>query len=156
MLFRSGNQMLAAMALTLGTVILFKMKKEKYVWVTILPTVFLVVTSMIAGWQKIFHTNPKIGFLAQANKFSDAIARGEVLKPAKSLAEMQTIVLSNQINAALCAFFMVVLVVMIFASIGAVRRALASNKPTVNEAPAEYADVVSETVATARVSGESS
>ncbi|KJV39074.1 carbon starvation CstA family protein [Acinetobacter brisouii] len=155
-LFGIGNQMLAAMALTLGTVILFKMKKEKYVWVTILPTVFLVVTSMIAGWQKIFHTNPKIGFLAQANKFSDAIARGEVLKPAKSLAEMQTIVLSNQINAALCAFFMVVLVVMIFASIGAVRRALASNKPTVNEAPAEYADVVSETVATARVSGESS
>ncbi|ENU80174.1 hypothetical protein F975_01929 [Acinetobacter sp. ANC 3789] len=155
-LFGIGNQMLAAMALTLGTVILFKMKKEKYVWVTILPTVFLVVTSMVAGWQKIFHTNPKIGFLAQANKFSDAIARGEVLKPAKSLAEMQTIVLSNQINAALCAFFMIVLVVMIFASIGAVRRALASNKPTVHEAPAEYADVVSETAATARVSGESS
>ncbi|MHA3059647.1 carbon starvation CstA family protein [Acinetobacter sp. ANC 4636] len=155
-LFGIGNQMLAAMALTLGTVILFKMKKEKYVWVTILPTVFLVVTSMVAGWQKIFHTNPKIGFLAQANKFSDAIARGEVLKPAKSLAEMQTIVLSNQINAALCAFFMIVLVVMIFASIGAVRRALASNKPTVHEAPAEYADVVSETAATARVSGEAS
>ncbi|MHA3115239.1 carbon starvation protein A [Acinetobacter sp. ANC 4635] len=155
-LFGIGNQMLAAMALTLGTVILFKMKKEKYVWVTILPTVFLVVTSMVAGWQKIFHTNPKIGFLAQANKFSDAIARGEVLKPAKSLAEMQTIVLSNQINAALCAFFMIVLVVMLFASIGAVRRALASNKPTVHEAPAEYADVVSETAAIARVSGESS
>ncbi|MHA3054857.1 carbon starvation protein A [Acinetobacter sp. ANC 4633] len=152
-LFGIGNQMLAAMALTLGTVILFKMKKEKYVWVTILPTVFLVVTSMIAGWQKIFHTNPKIGFLAQANKFSDAIARGEILKPAKSLAEMQTIVLSNQINAALCAFFMIVLVVMIFASIGVVRRALASNKPTVHEAPAEYADEVP-AAATARASGE--
>jgi carbon starvation protein len=105
---------------------------------------------------KDFPHQSKNRLLAQANKFSDAIARGEVLKPAKSLAEMQTIVLSNQINAALCAFFMVVLVVMIFASIGAVRRALASNKPTVNEAPAEYADVVSETVATARVSGESS
>lgn len=139
-LFGVGNQMLAAMALILGTVILFKMKKEKYVWVTIIPTIFLLVTCMTAGWQKIFHENPKIGFLAQANRFSDAIARGEILKPAKTLAEMQTVVLSNQINAVLCGFFMIVAIVMVIASIGVVRRALASNVPTVNEAPAIYED----------------
>jgi carbon starvation protein len=132
--------MLAAMALILGTVILFKMKKEKYVWVTIIPTVFLIITCMTAGWQKIFHENPKIGFLAQADRFSAAIAKGEILKPAKTFEEMQTIVLSNQINAALCAFFMIVAVVMIFAAIGVIRRALASPVPTVNEAPAVYAD----------------
>ncbi|MDB9682200.1 carbon starvation protein A, partial [Acinetobacter baumannii] len=125
-LFGVGNQMLASMALILGTVILFKMKKEKYVWVTIIPTIFLFITCMTAGWQKIFHENPKIGFLAQAHKFSDAIARGEILKPAKTIAEMQTIVMSNQINAALCGFFMIVSIVMIIASIGIVRRALAS------------------------------
>ncbi|MBP1484697.1 carbon starvation CstA family protein [Acinetobacter nosocomialis] len=139
-LFGVGNQMLASMALILGTVILFKMKKEKYVWVTIIPTIFLFVTCMTAGWQKIFHENPKIGFLAQAHKFSDAIARGEIIKPAKTIAEMQNIVISNQINAALCGFFMIVSIVMIIASIGIVRRALASPKPTVNEAPAVYAD----------------
>ncbi|EMO2545927.1 TPA: carbon starvation protein A [Acinetobacter baumannii] len=139
-LFGVGNQMLASMALILGTVILFKMKKEKYVWVTIIPTIFLFITCMTAGWQKIFHENPKIGFLAQAHKFSDAIARGEILKPAKNIAEMQTIVMSNQINAALCGFFMIVSIVMIIASIGIVRRALASPTPTVNEAPAVYTD----------------
>ncbi|PTV47428.1 carbon starvation protein A [Acinetobacter pittii] len=139
-LFGVGNQMLASMALILGTVILFKMKKEKYVWVTIIPTIFLFITCMTAGWQKIFHENPKIGFLAQANRFSDAIARGEIIKPAKTIAEMQNIVMSNQINAALCGFFMIVSIVMIIASIGIVRRALASPKPTVNEAPAVYAD----------------
>ncbi|WP_326874417.1 carbon starvation CstA family protein [Acinetobacter baumannii] len=139
-LFGVGNQMLASMALILGTVILFKMKKEKYVWVTIIPTIFLFITCMTAGWQKIFHENPKIGFLAQAHKFSDAIARGEILKPAKTIAEMQTIVMSNQINAALCGFFMIVSIVMIIASIGIVRRALASPTPTVNEAPAVYTD----------------
>ena len=139
-LFGIGNQMLAAMALILGTVILFKMKKEKYVWVTIVPTIFLFITCMTAGWQKIFHSNPKIGFLAQADKFSAAIAQGEILKPAKTLEEMQTIVLSNQINAALCAFFMIVAVVMLVAAIGVIRRALASPTPTVNEAPAVYAD----------------
>ncbi|EKP68948.1 carbon starvation protein A [Acinetobacter baumannii] len=139
-LFGVGNQMLASMALILGTVILFKMKKEKYVWVTIIPTIFLFITCMTAGWQKIFHENPKIGFLAQVHKYSDAIARGEILKPAKTIAEMQTIVMSNQINAALCGFFMIVSIVMIIASIGIVRRALASPTPTVNEAPAVYTD----------------
>ena len=141
-LFGVGNQMLAAMALILGTVILFKMKKEKYAWVTIIPTAFLFITCMTAGWQKIFHSNPKIGFLAQANRFSDAIASGEVLKPAKSIAEMQTIVFSNQINAALCGFFMIVAIVMLIAAFFAIRRALASPVPTVNESPAIYADPV--------------
>ncbi|ENW83060.1 hypothetical protein F908_01319 [Acinetobacter sp. NIPH 284] len=151
-LFGIGNQILASMALILGTVILFKMKKEKYVWVTIVPTIFLFITSMTAGWQKIFHENPKIGFLAQANRFSDAIARGDVLAPAKSVAEMQTIVLSNQINAVLCGFFMIVAIVMIIASIGIIRRALQSPVPTVNEAPV----VFTETAMTAEtVKGES-
>ncbi|MCF3128023.1 carbon starvation protein A [Acinetobacter soli] len=145
-LFGVGNQMLAAMALILGTVILFKMKKEKYVWVTIVPTIFLLVTCMTAGWQKIFHENPKIGFLAQANRFSDAIAHGELLKPAKTMAEMQAVVISNQINAVLCGFFMVVAIVMVIASIGVIRRALASKVPTVNEAPAVYEDADVSTV----------
>src|SRR5699024_2237246 len=62
-LFGIGNQMLAAMALTLGTVILFKVKKEKYVWITIFRTMFLFITCMTAGWRKIFHENPKISLL---------------------------------------------------------------------------------------------
>lgn len=138
-LFGIGNQMLASMALMLGTVILFKMKKQRYAWVTIIPTVWLLVTSLTAGWQKIFHNNPKIGFLAQVNKFSSAAAEGTVLAPAKSMADMQTIILSNQINAALCAFFMLVAVVMLFAAIRAVYRALQVNYPTVKEAEAVYA-----------------
>ena len=139
-LFGIGNQILAAMALILGTVILFKMKKQKYVWVTIIPTLFLFVTAMTAGWQKIFHDNPKIGFLAQAERFNNAIAKNEILAPAKTVAEMHTVALSNQINAALCAFFMIVAFVMLFAAIGAVRRALANPEPSVHEAEAIYRD----------------
>ena len=101
---------------------------------------FLVRDLYDCGLAKDFPRKPKIGFLAQAHKFSDAIARGEIIKPAKTIAEMQNIVMSNQINAALCGFFMIVSIVMIIASIGIVRRALASPKPTVNEAPAVYAD----------------
>ena len=141
-LFGIGNQILAAMALMLGTVILFKMKKQKYVWVTIVPTIFLFITAMTAGWQKIFHENPKIGFLAQADRFNTAIANNEILKPAKNIAEMQTVALSNQINAALCAFFMIVAFVMLFAAIKVIRKALANPNPSVNEAEAIYTDEV--------------
>ena len=139
-LFGIGNQILAAMALTLGTAVLFKMKKQKYAWVTVAPTVFLLITCLTAGWQKIFHENPAIGFLAQAQKYSAAIAKGEVLKPAKTLDEMQTIVFSNYVDAVLCGFFMIVLIVMIVGTIRALRKALASDKPTVVEGEAIYED----------------
>ncbi|MCW1876635.1 carbon starvation protein A [Erwinia sp. INIA-01] len=132
-LFGIGNQMLASMALILGTVVLFKMKKQRYAWVTILPTAWLFVTSMTAGWQKIFHEKPSIGFLAQAKKFSAGIDQGVVIAPAKSIADMQTIVMSNQINAALCGFFMLVAVTMLISSFFVIRRALQSSQPTTHE-----------------------
>ncbi|WP_288841390.1 carbon starvation CstA family protein [uncultured Deefgea sp.] len=132
-LFGIGNQMLASMALLLGTVVLFKMKKERYIWVTLLPTTWLFITSMTAGWQKIFHENPKIGFLAQANRFKGAIADGTLLAPAKSIADMERIVFNNQINAGLCAFFMLVAVTMLIATIIHARKAFGHAKPTVNE-----------------------
>jgi len=132
-LFGIGNQMLASMALILGTVVLFKMKKQRYAWVTLLPTAWLLITSMTAGWQKIFHPQPNIGFLAQARKFSAGIENDTIIAPAKTLADMQTIVLSNQINAALCAFFMLVAVTMLIAAFFVIRRALNSDQPTVHE-----------------------
>ncbi|HSD39839.1 MAG TPA: carbon starvation CstA family protein [Rhodocyclaceae bacterium] len=132
-LFGIGNQMLASMALLLGTVVLFKMKKERYAWVTIVPTAWLFITSMTAGWQKIFHDSPAIGFLATANKFKTAIANGTVMAPAKSIEDMGRIVFNNQINAVLCGFFMLVAVVMLISTIINVRKALGQPHPTVKE-----------------------
>lgn len=132
-LFGIGNQMLASMALILGTVVLFKMKKQRYAWVTILPTIWLFITSMTAGWQKIFHEKPSIGFLAQANKFRKGLDNGVIIAPAKTVADMQTIVFSNQINAALCGFFMLVAVTMLIAAFFVIRRALRSDVPTTHE-----------------------
>ena len=88
---------------------------------------------MTAGWQKIFHEKPSIGFLAQANKFRRGLDEGVILAPAKTVADMQTIVFSNQINAALCGFFMLVAVTMLIAAVFVIRRALRSNVPTTHE-----------------------
>ncbi|MFP9228352.1 carbon starvation CstA family protein [Pectobacterium cacticida] len=139
-LFGIGNQMLASMALILGTVVLFKMKKQRYAWVTILPTIWLFITSMTAGWQKIFHDNPSIGFLAQAKRFAAGIEQNTLIAPAKSIKDMETIVFSNQINAALCGFFMLVAVTMLISAFFVIRRALSSKVPTAKESPIIWRD----------------
>jgi carbon starvation protein len=104
--------MLAAIALTLCTVVLFKMKRQQYAWVTILPTAWLLVCTLTAGLQKLFHPAPAIGFLAHARRFGAALAAGQVVAPAKSLAEMQRIVVNDYVDAALCAAFVAVVAAM--------------------------------------------
>ena len=123
-LFGISNQMLAGIALILCTVILFKMKRERYAWVTILPTLWLLVCTLTAGFQKVFSDNPKIGFLAHARKFEDALAAGQVLAPAKSLAEMQRVINNDYVDATLAGLFVAVVVAMAIYGVIALVRAL--------------------------------
>jgi len=132
-LFGISNQMLAAIALILSTVLLFKMKRDRYAWVTMVPTAWLLICTLTAGWQKLFDANPKIGFLAHANVFSEALARGEILAPAKTAAEMQRIILNDRIDAGLCVLFIVVVLSILAYGIGAIRKAKASPTPTAQE-----------------------
>ncbi len=138
-LFGIANQMLAAIALILATCVLFKMKRAKYAWVTILPTIWLLLCTLTAGWQKIFDANPKIGFMAHAAKYQASLAEGKLLAPAKSMEQMQQVIFNDYLDAGLAAFFMIVVVsVLVFG----VRTALAAwnaGRPTHNEAPAQYA-----------------
>jgi carbon starvation protein len=132
-LFGIANQMLAAIALLLASVILLRMKRERYVWVTLLPTVMLLVVTLSAGWQKLFHADPKIGFFAHATKFSDALARGEVLAPAKDLAQMQQVILNDRIDAALCVIFLAVVLSMLAFALRAMAQALRDPRVTARE-----------------------
>jgi carbon starvation protein len=134
-LFGISNQMLAAVALMLATVVLFRMKRERMAWVTIVPAGWLVLCTGTAGLMKLFHPDPKIGFLAHAQVFSDAIARGEVLKPAESMGEMARIVFNDRIDAALCALFLVVVAAILFYTVRTCRAAARIDRPSVTEIP---------------------
>ena len=133
-LFGISNQMLAAIALTLCTVVLFKMKRQQYAWVTLVPTLWLLICTLTAGMEKIFHSNPKIGFLANAERFQNALAQDQILAPAKSMAQMHQIVFNNYLNAGLAALFMLVLLSVVFYGIKQCMIALKSNQPTTHEA----------------------
>ncbi|EGK72650.1 MAG: carbon starvation protein A [Methyloversatilis sp.] len=132
-LFGVANQMLAAVALVLATVVLVKMKKQRYIWVTVLPTVWLLACTLTAGWQKVFSENPKIGFLAHAAKFSAAAENGEVLAPAKSIEQMQQVIFNDYVDAALASLFVLVVLSITFFGIRKVLQALRSEQPTVRE-----------------------
>ncbi len=135
-LFGISNQMLATIALLLATVVLFKMKRQRFAWVTLLPTAWLLVCTLTAGYQKLFHENPRIGFLSHAKKFETALANGEVLAPAKSALQMKQIIMNDYIDATLAAIFIAVVLSILFFSVHACLKALREDKPTTKEADA--------------------
>ncbi|HEU0066356.1 MAG TPA: carbon starvation CstA family protein, partial [Sphingomonas sp.] len=132
-LFGISNQMLAAVALMLGTVVLFRMKKQAHAWVTILPASWLVCCTLVAGGLKIASADPRVGFLSHAAKFNDALSRGEVLAPAKNLGEMSRIVFNDRIDAALCVLFMSVVIAILIFTIRACRAAYRNERVTTQE-----------------------
>jgi carbon starvation protein len=132
-LFGIANQMLAAIALTLCATVLFKMKRERYAWVAIFPTLFLLVCTLTAGWMKVFDSNPKVGFLAIANRFSSALEQGIILAPAKSIEEMSRLVFNNRLDAALTLLFMFVVVSVVGFGWRVAIQSLKSETPTARE-----------------------
>jgi carbon starvation protein len=132
-LFGTANQMLAAIALTLCSVVLFKMKRERFAWVTAIPALWLVVTTITAGLEKVFSSDPDVGFISHAFKFNDATAAGQVLAPAKTLAEMRRVVFNDYVDATLAALFVFVVVATVVYGLIHARRAFGNPKSTASE-----------------------
>jgi carbon starvation protein len=117
----------------LCTVVLFKMKRERYTWVTILPTLWLLACTLTAGLQKIFSATPSIGFLAHARVFGDALAAGKVLAPAKTIEEMHRVVFNDYVNAGMAFLFVAVVIAIAVFGIVSIRRALGTPRFTAVE-----------------------
>jgi carbon starvation protein len=135
--FGISNQMLAAIALMLGTAVLFRMKRDRFAWVTMVPAAWLLICTLSAGFLKLFSTDAKVGFLAHAAKYGAALDKGEVLAPAKSVAEMRQILFNDYVDAGLVAIFLaVVLSLLVFT----IRTCIAARRfaaPTAREIPAQ-------------------
>ncbi|AMZ74279.1 MULTISPECIES: carbon starvation CstA family protein [Pseudomonas] len=134
-LFGISNQMLAGIALMLATVVLIKMKRQRYVWVTLLPASWLLICTTTAGLIKLFDANPAIGFLALARKYNDALAAGQVLAPAKSIEQMQHVVFNAYTNATLTVLFLFVVFSILFYALKVGIAAWGTKERTDKEAP---------------------
>lgn len=134
-LFGISNQMLAAVALMLCTVVIFKMKRQRYAWVTIVPATWLTICTLTAGLEKLFSSDVRVGFLAHASRFADALARGELLAPAANEGQMRQIIWNDRIDAALCAMFVLVVVSITYFGLRACLTAYQAKSWTAREVP---------------------
>jgi carbon starvation protein len=133
-LFGIANQILASVALVVATTILLKMGRTRYLWVTLVPMAWLVLVTLTGSWQKLFHEDPRIGFLAQAASLEHRIDAGQV--PEAKLAETRRVVFNNRLDAGVTGFF-AVLILLLLAEAGADWYLILSGRrtATVHESP---------------------
>ncbi|TCL05842.1 MULTISPECIES: carbon starvation CstA family protein [Sodalis] len=134
-LFGISNQMLAAVALVLGTVVLVKMKRTRYIWVTVLPAVWLLICTTWALGLKLFSQDPQLeGFLYLARAYSRKIDEQGASLTAQQISNMHHIVVNNYTNAVLSVLFLIVVYGIIFYGIktvmGARKTTLRTDKET--------------------------
>ncbi|CAN4278393.1 carbon starvation protein A [Pseudoxanthomonas sp. LjRoot125] len=134
-LFGIANQMLAGIALMLCTVVLFKMKRDRYAWVTVVPAIWLLICTTYAGLIKIFDSNPAVGFVAQAKKYQASIADGQLLGAAKSMSQMHQVVINSYVNTGLTVLFLFVVFSVLLYAVKAILKARASSVRTDRESP---------------------
>jgi carbon starvation protein len=114
-LFGISNQLLATVALCVGTTVIINMGKAKYAFVTLVPTAWLTIVTMTAGYQKIFSPLPALGFLSHAQKVRDQIASGAL--PTGTTAEMAgRMIMNDNVDALVAGFFLVAVIVILFES----------------------------------------
>jgi carbon starvation protein len=117
-LFGIANQLLAAVALTVGTTILIKMGKLRYAWVTALPLAWDAAVTLTASWQKIFSPDPAIGFFAQRAAAAESIEAGKLsdtllaLK-AESIDDARQILVNTTVDGVLSILFALMIIIVI-------------------------------------------
>lgn len=135
-LFGIANQMLAGIALSAATVILIKMGRARYSWITFAPLAWLLAVTLTAGWQKLFSPDPAIGFLAHAQTVANGIAEGRLIGPAKSMADMEKMLFNDRVDALMTAILIFVIVGVFLDAMRVCYQALiAKRKLELKEAP---------------------
>ena len=112
-LFGIANQLLASVALCVGTTVIMRMGKARYAFVTLIPLAWLIVVTMTAGYTKIFSPLPKLGFLAHARVLADAQAAGTLPAGISSAAAIAQMIANDYLDAAVAGFFMLSVLVIL-------------------------------------------
>jgi carbon starvation protein len=110
-LFGISNQLLASVALCVGTTLLIKSGRTRYVWVTLLPLAWLLAVTLTAGWQKVFAADPRLGFLAHAASVSQQVAAGTM-----DASRAARLIFNDRLDAVVTLTFMVITLLVLFSS----------------------------------------
>ncbi len=139
-LFGIANQMLAAIALCVATVVLVKSGRGWYALITAGPLAFLVTVTTSAAWYKLFDDAPRIGFLAHAGDLQRKLAAGVL--PPDVAATAPRLIFNDYLNASMTALFLVITWVVVFETLRMCRRALRGDALPLSEAPYARSELV--------------
>jgi carbon starvation protein len=141
-LFGIANQLLAAVALAVATTIILKMGKVRYVWVTLIPLAFDAASTLTASYYKIFSSDPKLGFFAQASTFRESLNNGETIAPTTTLDQMGSVVQNSTINGIASIIFAIAIIVVLVDSLRVWYGIIwGSKEPEMYEAPYEHSEI---------------
>ncbi|MFE6163112.1 carbon starvation CstA family protein [Streptomyces sp. NPDC056486] len=112
-IFGISNQLLAAVALAVCTTLLVKSGRLKWAWITGVPLAWDATVTLTASWQKVFSSDPRVGFFKQRSIYQDAIDDGKILPPAKSMDDMHTVVTNSTVDGVLSAALALLIVIVI-------------------------------------------
>ncbi|MGW7086270.1 carbon starvation CstA family protein [Streptomyces sp. NPDC054871] len=112
-IFGISNQLLAAVALAVCTTLLVKSGRLKWAWITGVPLAWDATVTLTASWQKVFSSDPRVGFFKQRSIYQDAIDDGKILPPAKSMDDMHTVVTNSTVDGVLSAVLALLIVIVI-------------------------------------------
>jgi carbon starvation protein len=112
-LFGISNQLLATVALCVATTVIIKMGKARYAWTTLLPLAWLIIVTMTAGVSMLFSSNPRLGFLARAQLRHAARAAGTLPPGVKSMSDLTQMIANDYLDAAVAAFFLLSVLVIL-------------------------------------------
>ncbi len=125
-LFGISNQLLASVALCVGTTIIIKSGKARYVWVTLAPLLWLLIITGTASWQKVFSPDPRLGFLSHARRVAEQLAAGSVAPDAAS-----RMIFNDRLDATLALLFAAVTLLVVVTSAREWIAVLRKQKPAV-------------------------
>ncbi|HEU4523938.1 MAG TPA: carbon starvation CstA family protein, partial [Gemmatimonadales bacterium] len=141
-LFGIANQLLAAIALTLCVTLFLKHGWLRYVWVPAIPLVWDLVVTLTASYEKVFSSDPTIGYFAQADRYRTALDAGEVLAPATDVSQMDTVIFNSTVNGILQASFALLVIVIVINAAVIWARALRAGPLPTTEVPAVPSRIV--------------
>ncbi|GGO64340.1 carbon starvation CstA family protein [Nonomuraea cavernae] len=142
-LFGIANQLLAAVALTVATTLLIKSGRLKWAWVTGIPLAWDVAVTLTASYQKVFSSDPILGFFAQRARYQAALDQGQLLAPAKTPDAMRQIVFNSTVDGILAALFAILIIVVLVDAMRVWAKAIRTREPLPNtEAPFEESKIV--------------
>ncbi|HET8771030.1 MAG TPA: carbon starvation CstA family protein [Gemmatimonadaceae bacterium] len=131
-LFGIANQLLATIALCVGTTVIIRMGKAKYAFMTVIPMIWLVIVTMTAGWMKIFSPDRRIGFLSHAEGVAETLAAGGIPAGVADAAGAARLILNDRINAVVAGFFMISVLVILLDSMRVWYWVLSGKRPMVS------------------------